>query len=47
MKPGSGAKAVKQMTVSAPGSGQIRPVKPGADEGPGTEPGAQCGTGEL
>lgn len=44
LKPGSGAKAVRQMTESAPGSGQIRPAKLGADEGPGIELGAQCGT---
>lgn len=38
--PGAGAEAGKLMTGS--GSGQIMPVRPGADEGPGTGPGDQA-----
>ncbi len=42
LRPGPGAEAGKQMTGFELGSGQIRPVKPGADGGPGTGLGAQC-----
>jgi len=44
--PGPGAEAGRQRALSAPGSGQIRPVRPGADDGPGSGPGARCVTGE-
>lgn len=46
LRRGPGADVGKQMTGSAPGSGQIRTVKHEADGGPGTGLEGQCEAGE-